>query len=79
MSSTVLSLGVGGVEINAISAHHSWNWAQLELGRSLAIIVEGKDCFFSHKGFPKAYANNASLLVILYSFKIVIIIMIQEL
>ena len=32
--------GVGGwgkVEINAISAQHSWNWAKLELGLSLAI------------------------------------------
>ena len=26
MSSTVLSLGVGGVENNAIPAQHSWNW-----------------------------------------------------
>ena len=28
------------VEINAISAQHSWNWAQLELGLSLAKLFK---------------------------------------
>ena len=38
-AATYMGGGWGKVEINAISAQHSWNWALLELGLSLAIYL----------------------------------------